>query len=89
MLGSQLALGVDTTPLHAVVQGPGSALRIGAAAFRRELARSATLQRGLDRYIAVLMVQLATSAVCLRFHQIGPRLARWLLMSQRHLPHDA
>jgi hypothetical protein len=28
------------------------------------------------------MMQLATSATCLRYHLIGPRLARWLLMSQ-------
>jgi CRP-like cAMP-binding protein len=81
MLGSQLALGVAATPLHAVVQGAGSALRIGGVAFRTELARSPTLQRALERYIAVVMVQLATSAVCLRFHEIEPRLARWLLMS--------
>lgn len=81
MLGAQLALGVVAAPLHAVVQGPGGALRIGRVAFRRELARSATLQRALEHYIAALMVQLATSAVCLRFHQIAPRLARWLLMS--------
>jgi CRP-like cAMP-binding protein len=88
MLGSQLALGVATSPLHAVVQGSGSALRVGRVAFRRELARSATLQRVLDGYIAVLMAQLATSAVCLRFHQIGPRLARWLLMSHDRTPGD-
>ena len=81
MLGSQLALGVATTPLQAVVQGAGSAVRIGAAAFRRELADSPSLQRTLDGYIAVLIAQLATSAVCLRYHEIGPRLARWLLMS--------
>ncbi|RZU03129.1 Crp/Fnr family transcriptional regulator [Rivibacter subsaxonicus] len=82
MLGVQLVLGVASAPLHAVVQGPGAAWRIASSAFRTELARSAALQRGLDRYLYVLMRQLATSAACLRFHLTGPRLARWLLMSQ-------
>lgn len=82
MLGAQLALGVPTVPLHAVVQGQGAAWRVGAAAFRGELARSAALQRLLNRYLYVVMAQLAGSAACLRFHEIGPRLARWLLMSQ-------
>lgn len=82
MLGAQLALGVATVPLHALVQGPGAAWRIATADLRRELARSAALRRSLDRYIYVLMSQLAAAAACLRFHLIGPRLARWLLMSQ-------
>ena len=82
MLGAQLALGVARVPLHAVVQGAGSACRIRATDFRRELARSAPLQRVLHRYLYVLMAQLAGAAACLRYHQIGPRLARWLLMSQ-------
>jgi CRP-like cAMP-binding protein len=82
MLGAQLALGVLTAPLHALVQGPGAAWRLATGAFRRELAGSVTLQRCLNRYLYVLMAQLAASAACLRFHQIGPRLARWLLMSQ-------
>ncbi|MDP3669917.1 MAG: Crp/Fnr family transcriptional regulator [Telluria sp.] len=82
MLGAHLALGVVTAPLHALVQGAGAAWRVAAPAFRAELARSAPLQRGLNRYLYVLMAQLAASAACLRFHQIGPRLARWLLMTQ-------
>jgi len=82
MLGTQLALGVRTAPLHALVQGPGAAWRIGAAAFGRELAGNFALQRGLNRYVYVMMIQLASAASCLRFHQIGPRLARWLLMTQ-------
>jgi CRP-like cAMP-binding protein len=82
MVGAQLVLGVGTVPLHAVVQGSGSALRIGSSAFRAELADSAALRRMLDRYLYVLMAQLSSAAACLRFHQIGPRLARWLLMSQ-------
>lgn len=82
MLGTQLALGVTAAPLHALVQGPGAAWRIGAVAFRKELARNSALQRGLNRYVYVMMMQLASAASCLRFHQIGPRLARWLLMTQ-------
>jgi len=82
MVGAQLSLGVAVSPLRALVQGPGAAWRVGSAAFRRELARSAALRRNMDLYLSVLMAQLATSAACLRFHLIGPRLARWLLMTQ-------
>jgi CRP-like cAMP-binding protein len=82
MLGAQVSLGIARAPLHAVVQGPGGAWRIGVRDFRRELGRSAPLRRNLNRYIHVLMTQQATSAACLRFHMIGPRLARWLLMTQ-------
>lgn len=82
MLGAQLVLGVTTAPLHALVQGSGTAWRISALAFRLELEHSAALRRGLERYIYVLMSELASAAACLRFHMIGPRLARWLLMSQ-------
>jgi CRP-like cAMP-binding protein len=82
MVGAHLALGVATSPLRALVQGAGTSWRIGTPAFRTELARSAALQRSLSRYLYVLMSQLAASATCLRFHLIGPRLARWLLMSQ-------
>jgi CRP-like cAMP-binding protein len=82
MLGAQLVLGVETAPLHAIVQGPGTALRIGAAEFASELARSVALRRVLNRYVYVTMTQLASAAFCLRFHQIGQRLARWLLMTQ-------
>ena len=82
MLGVQLAMGVSAAPLHALVQGPGSAWRVRASVFRRELAHSPALRNELVRYAFVLMRQLAASAACLRFHEIGPRLARWLLMSQ-------
>ncbi len=82
MLGVQLALGVKTAPLHALVQGAGKAWRIDTRAFTAELISSTALRNELHRYLYVLMAQLAESTACVRFHQIGPRLARWLLMSQ-------
>ena len=82
MVGAPLVLGLAHAPLQALVQGPGNARRASAAAFQRELASSPALQGVMNRYLGVLMAQLASSAACLRFHLIAPRLARWLLMSQ-------
>jgi len=81
MLGATLALGVDAAPMRGVVQGRGSALRISRAHLRRELSASAALMHTLERYLYVVMSQLAMSAACTHFHQIEPRLARWLLMT--------
>lgn len=82
MLGTQVALGVPQSGLHARVQGKGSAWRLTTTQFKEELGRDRGLRRSLNRYLQVTMLQLTSAARCIRFHDIDHRFARWLLMTQ-------
>jgi len=82
VLGASVSLGVAVAPLRALVQGAGEAWRMRSEDFLAELSRSDVLQRNLHRYNYVRMAQLARNTTCLHYHLVGPRLARWLLMSQ-------
>ncbi|MGZ5572840.1 MAG: Crp/Fnr family transcriptional regulator [Usitatibacter sp.] len=81
MFGLPVSLGVATSNVRALVQGKGSALRMSARSFQRELAQCAALHQQMSRYTYVVMTQLAQSAACNRFHVVEQRLARWLLMT--------
>src|SRR5436190_9247895 len=82
MVGASLSLGIAQSPVKALVQGGGSALRLSAARFRRELADNPALQRAVNRYVHSLMQQITQTAACNRFHVVEARLARWLLMTR-------
>src|SRR5436190_17491568 len=88
MVGVALALGIGVSPVRALVQGSGTALRMNAARFRKELQRSAPLQRELYRYTHSLMAQITQTAACNRFHMVPARLARWLLMTRDRVLSD-
>jgi CRP-like cAMP-binding protein len=82
MVGIPLVLGVDVSPVRALVQGAGPALRMSADRFRKELPRIPALQRELNRYVHAMMAQISQTAGCNRFHVVEARLARWLLMTR-------
>lgn len=88
MAGITLFLGINVSPVRALVQGSGTAMRMKAAAFRSEIKRNPTLQRELNHYLYTFMAQVSQTAACNRHHQLGARLARWLLMTHDRMQSD-
>lgn len=82
MIGVPAALGVAISPFRAVVQGEGTALRMTTADFRRYLRSSAALQTEIFLFTHLLMIQIAQTAACNRFHVVTQRMARWMLMTR-------
>jgi len=88
MLGIPVALGINDSPVRALVQGTGSALRMTSAHFRSEYGKCGPLHRELNRYIHERIVQITQTAACNRFHPVEGRLARWLLMTRDRMRSD-
>ena len=82
MVGIPMALGVAVSPFRAVVQGEGTAMRMKTADFRRNFSTSAALKRELFLFTHLLMIQIAQTAACNRFHVVTQRMVRWILMTR-------
>jgi CRP-like cAMP-binding protein len=82
MVGVPVFLGDGQASQAAVVQLPGEAERISAAAFREVAAHQPELRRLLLRFVQAFVTETGQSAVCNCHHHAERRLARWLLTCQ-------
>jgi CRP-like cAMP-binding protein len=88
MVGLGVALGARVSPLRAMVQGAGTAMRMKAAPFLGELREGRALEKEVLLYTHALMAQVAQTAACNRFHVVEARLARWLMMTRDRVGSD-
>lgn len=79
MAGLPIVMGTNSMPLMAIVQIPGSGVRLRAERFKEALGRSDDMYRSFLCYGQAFFVQTAITAGCNRLHQIEGRLAKWLL----------
>jgi CRP-like cAMP-binding protein len=89
MAGLPVLLGADFDDIEAMVQAPGTALRLTQAAFREDLNHSPSHRALLLRYALVSHGEVAWTGACNGRHAIGQRLARWLLMAHDRADSDA
>lgn len=88
ILGAAAFLGNPVALTKAVVQLPGGALRVKIDELQAASEKGGPLHKLLHGYVQVALVQITRSAVCNRFHNLGERLARWLLITQDHAKAD-
>lgn len=91
MLGAVLILNINRAPQRGIVQTQCQALRMKAKGMRAALRGNPALCRILERYLYVVLAELSQTTSCIRFHDVGKRLARGLLLAHDraqtdHLP---
>ena len=89
LVGLNVFFGADTTPTQLVVHVAGTALRIKAELFRRELG----LEKGemwhlLSRYTQMLLAMTGQSSACNKLHSLEQHLAKWLLLMHDYVGNE-
>jgi CRP-like cAMP-binding protein len=86
VIGNEGVVGIpsllaDSTAFRAVVQLPGRAYAMRRDVLRKEFKRCEALHKILLHYTNALLIQIAQTAVCNKFHSVEERFCRWLLMA--------
>ncbi len=81
-IGGIVSAGQKPAFARAVVQMPGTALRLDAARLDEAKDGSKTLRDLFARYADALLAQILQSVACNALHTIEQRYCRWLLMTQ-------
>ena len=81
IVGVLAGLGTSRIAGEAIVQMPGSGLRMRTYVLRQEIGANASVRQMLLRYVQALFCQITQTAACNARHPLPQRLARWLLMA--------
>jgi CRP-like cAMP-binding protein len=80
-VGLPLIAGFRTASTRAIAPIAGTAYRVDGKTLMAILPRCPTLERRLQQFSQIMMLQSRQIGGCYGFHQVPERLARWLLMS--------
>jgi CRP-like cAMP-binding protein len=86
--GLPLLVGYSSSPTRLITQGDGTAYRCDAETLRQMARQFPRLEQQLHRFGQRLAMQTAQIALCNRLHEVGERLARWILMTQDRILSD-
>jgi CRP-like cAMP-binding protein len=88
MTGLTAFVGGGTSPNEVMVQVPGAALRLHAAALREESKEDGPLRQLLVLYHEAYAAQVSYAVACNGLHKVEQRCYRWLLMAQDRVGSD-
>ncbi|TMJ02033.1 MAG: Crp/Fnr family transcriptional regulator [Alphaproteobacteria bacterium] len=81
MTGLPVLLGDEQTPNNTYMQVSGHGLRIASDALRKAVAKNASIQNTLLRFVQSFLVQTSHTAIANARARLDERLARWILMA--------
>jgi CRP-like cAMP-binding protein len=88
-VGLPIVFGFKTSPVRIITQADGTAYRVHVPTLKKLLLTCPELEKHLQRFAMILAMQSTQIAACNRLHDVGERLARWLLMSNDRIGSDS